>query len=322
MAIGDVAKMAGTSVATVSRYFNNGYVGEKTRQRIEEAIRATGYRPDPIARALNKKSTFTIGLILPSISNTFFPELAAAIEQVATQQNFKLILCNANGSLQREEAFIRMLGSFHADGIITATGDGGDLYASCGLPVVAVDRFIGSASGSVRSDHYKGGRLGLEHLHRCGCRRVLFIREPQEHDALARRLAGARDQAAAYSDLVLDTLTLNAQPEPQELSAVLDRFTQYDGIFAWNDLGALHIMHACLEHGIRIPQDLQIVGFDNTAMSRLMIPQLTTVSQDITAMGSQAAEMLVKLIQGEALERNEVVLETELIPRETTNPAQ
>ncbi|HBQ64480.1 MAG TPA: LacI family transcriptional regulator, partial [Clostridiales bacterium] len=136
----DVAKRAKVSIATVSRYFNNGYVSQDSGERIKEAIDELGYSVSQVAAAMMTKSLKAIGLILPSITNQFFPELAKAVEERAHKKGYTLFVCNSEGSEAKETGFINMLKSLHADGIITATGNCAHIYRQKKIPVVSIDR--------------------------------------------------------------------------------------------------------------------------------------------------------------------------------------
>ena len=167
--IRDVAKIAGVSPATVSRVMNGtANVNEEKRQRVEAAIEKTGFCPNELARALYKKSSKIIGVIVPDIENPFFSELAKAVEDEAFQNGYRMLLCSSGNNAEKEMQNIQMLVQMKADGVIimTDSADTGKVLKACQVPVVLVDRTLQNVNEKavVKSDHYKGGYLAAEHL--------------------------------------------------------------------------------------------------------------------------------------------------------------
>lgn len=162
--IREVAKIAGVSPATVSRVMNGtANVDEEKKQRVLEAIQETGFKPNELARALFKKSSKIIGMIVPNIENPFFSEIAKAVEEEAFQNGYKMLLCNSANNPKKERMNIQMLVQMQADGIVIMTNSDrtGKKIAECGLPVVVMDRKLskGREIAFIESDHYKGGKL-------------------------------------------------------------------------------------------------------------------------------------------------------------------
>jgi DNA-binding LacI/PurR family transcriptional regulator len=315
--IHDVAQKAGVSIATVSRYFNMGYVSDKSRTKIEGAINELDYHVDIIARALSGKSSKTIGLIIPSITNPFFPELAVAVESEAASNGYKLILCNAGGSISKEEEFISMLLSHHADGIVTATGNCSEIYGGISLPVVSVDRNLSGNFAHVSSDNLKGGRMAVRHLYDCGCRRVLFIRDSDSFKSLSDREMGALEESRVLG-IECDILQINDESCSRVIEENFESISHYDGIFAWNDTTAVQVLRTCYQHNIRVPGDIMLIGYDNIYISNVFIPSLTTIAQDIYSMGQHGTRILMDIIEGREFPREGMILDVKLIERETT----
>lgn len=313
----DVARRAEVSVSTVSRYFNQGYVGNKSRQKIEMAIDELGYRMDAVARALNKKSSQAIGLIIPSITNPFFPELAQAVENKVTACNYKLVLCNTGNSIQKEVDFINMLSANYADGIVTATGNCREVYKKLKLPVVSVDRKLGEEFVHIESDNYEGGKIAVRYLYECGCRNILFIRQNAEVASLRVRQSGFIDEANRLQ-IKYDILQLTQENINEELDKNFKMLSKYDGVFVWNDITAIQVLHICYKHNIQVPNDLMLIGYDNIYMSKMIIPMLTTVSQNIYNMGETAIDVLLDMIEGKTFSSKGIDLKVELVVRETT----
>jgi LacI family sucrose operon transcriptional repressor len=192
--LSDVAKRAGVSATTVSRVLNNrGYLSAATKQAVHQAIDELGYRPNEIARSLLGQRTYLIGLIVPTVANPFFGELAAAIEGALATSGYKMLLCNSQGQAEQERAYLDLLQANQVDGIITsAHNDLIDGYAHATLPIVAVDRQMGAHIPNVRSDNAMGGRIATELLINQGCRSIVLVTatdSPQNARAGAYRTA-------------------------------------------------------------------------------------------------------------------------------------
>ena len=193
--IRDVAKIAGVSPATVSRVMNGtANVNEEKRQRVEAAIEKTGFCPNELARALYKKSSKIIGVIVPDIENPFFSELAKAVEDEAFQNGYRMLLCSSGNNAEKEMQNIQMLVQMKADGVIimTDSADTGKVLKVCQVPVVLVDRTLQNVNEKavVKSDHYKGGYLAAEHLVQCGCNKIVCLKEPSGYSSGNERYRG------------------------------------------------------------------------------------------------------------------------------------
>ena len=201
--IREVAKLAGVSPATVSRVMNGtANVDEKKRQRVLEAIEKTGFRPNELARALYKKSSRMIGVIVPDIENPFFSELSKAVEEQAYRTGYRILLCNSDDDPQKEMMNIQMLVQMKADGIIITTNcdSTSRVLGDCPIPVVVVDRKLKGESGTafIEADHYKGGRLAARHLVECGCKNIVCLRGPLAYSSGRQRYQGYLDICEKY----------------------------------------------------------------------------------------------------------------------------
>jgi LacI family transcriptional regulator len=258
-----------------------------------------------------------IGLILPCITNPFYMELAKAVETEAYRQGFKLILCEAGQSIEKEEEFIHTLACHNIAGIITATGNYIEPYNNSPFVVMSIDKKIAPDIVNIGSDNLKGGALAISHLAECGCKKILFIRQEKDIEALNDRQNGALNMAGKLGV----EMGLLAVPEANS-EWVLDEnheiLRDYDGIFAWNDMTAISVLRTCHTHGIRVPEDMMVVGYDNISLSRLMIPSLTTVAQKIYLMGHMSAHLLLNMVQGKEVLSKDILLDVELLKREST----
>ena len=317
--IKDVAKLANVSVATVSRYLNSsGYVGGQAKQAIEQAVQTLDYRPNQIARSLSKKQLQTIGLIVPDITNPFFPELARAIEDVALKEGFTVILCNSDEQHEKELRYIESLQQKYIAGFIIATNQlPKDTYRSLNVPVVLLDRVLDADLPSVTSQNEMGALMAVQYLIEKQAKEILFISGPNDLEPVQQRLAGFKKGAA--------NMTTHIYESPFDFNAAekiaydaLQKHSSVDAVFASSDMIAFGVLKAANSLKIDIPNDLQVIGFDGIALGAIVTPGLTTIAQDIYALGETAANMLVTLIKGETLQQEHQMIATKLVIRETT----
>lgn len=326
--IKDVAKRAGVSPATVSRVINGtANVNDEKREKVFSAIKELKFRPNEVARSLIKKSSKSIGLIIPSITNPYFNQIAEAVENAANRHNYKTVLCNSNGDLQKEKSFITGLQLNNIDGFLIVSENAGlePLLEALSVPVVALDRYIEYDKNHdlrysvVKTNDYLGGQMAARHLINCGCRRIAHIRGPEDSRVATDRVRGFQ---SVMSDRHMDCLILASSYTFQDglcsSYRLLREHPEVDGVFAGNDLIGISLIKAAFNENRKIPDQLQIVGYDGILFSELVTPALTTIKQPINLMGDTAAEMLLSKITGKAKENKRVILPLDIIERETT----
>ena len=321
--IREVAKRAGVSPATVSRVINGtARVDEEKREQVEKAIEETGFRPNELARALYRKSSKIIGVIVPDIENPFFSELAKAIEKEAYEQEYRILLCNSDDQKEKELANLQMLAQLQADGVIlmTNTGEKSQSYEAVSMPIVFVDRRLDEMGQTsvIEADHYAGGKLAAEHLIACGCRKITCIRGPQELSSGKKRYEGYREVCRQYSmkERFVDS-TYKYEDGAKAAEEVLRRYPDTDGIIACNDMTAVSVYKVLQKRGYRVPDDIQIIGFDGVKFGRFLTPELTTVAQPIKEMGKCAVQMILGTVKELPRDR-EMKFPVMLIKGETT----
>lgn len=296
----DVARVAGVSLGSVSHYLSGRVpVSAGKAERIQRAVDELGYRVDQGARSLRRRRTQSVGLIVPDITNPFYAELARVIEHQLWDAGFQTFLCDSAHDAERERAHFMNLLDRRADGLLVIyageTSALPELAEGTGTPIVFLDRPV-TGQLSVTTDNYLGGTLAAQHLLGLGHRRVgalvggadiANIRSRMEGLTAALEAGGAAldvryirygGQDLALGQLAADLMRLENPPT---------------AIFATNDIVAVGAWRALLEGGYRIPQDVSLMGFDNIEMGRLLIPPLTTVAQDISALGFHATELLL-----------------------------
>ncbi|MFL5778378.1 MAG: LacI family DNA-binding transcriptional regulator [Chloroflexota bacterium] len=332
--IADVAARAGVSTATVSRVLAGlGGATPATRQRVMTAARDLGYRPSGVARSLKLRTTKTLGLIVTDIANPYFPQLVRAVEDAALARQYVVLLCNAADDPEREVAYLELLAERRVDGLVVASSGVGERHASwlatAPVPVVLINTtapLAGSALPAVLSDNRAGGRLAAEHVIGLGHRRIGHVTAPDWNTAAPERLAGIEDAlTAAGLDPAL-TLAIAegdghvAGAESATVS-LLDRPVPPTALLAYNDLSAIGAIRAVRARGLRVPEDVSVVGFDDVELAAYSGPPLTTVAQATAEMGHWAVE---RLVDGRRRPKDEplvVRLPVRIVVRASTGPA-
>lgn len=323
--ISDVAEKAGVSKTTVSRVLNNrGYISQETKDAVYGAMKELNYVPNDVARSLFNKKTNLIGLILPTVNNPFFSELAFYIESICAEKGYKVLLCNSSHSRENEERYLDMLLRNQVDGIIVCSYNRGFHHYNHGkMAVVAIDHYLAPSIPVVGSDNYNGGKLATELLLAKGCQHIVHINGPSE---LA---TPANLRRKAYEDVIRENgrepiVYENRQSFDQNgYSNLFDRIfaehPEVDGVFASDDLIASTFIQYVKKKGLRIPEDVRVVGYDGSETVQAFLPELTTIQQPIKEIAHECVRILSEQIDGEAdHEAEEVYLPVRLLERETT----
>lgn len=320
--IREVARLANVSPATVSRVINGtANVDEEKAQRVFRAIAETGFVPNEVARSLFKKSAKMIGLILPTIENPFFTQLASAIDKAASQNGYRLFMYSTGGDPEKELAAFQMLLAMNADGIIlTSCGEHLRSHvAACKIPIVVTDRFspIENVDAYVYCDAYQGGRMATEHLLDCGCKNIVCMRAPQRVSSARTRYEGYRDicKERHIEEQIIEC-DYNFSAGLTATEELLERFPNVDGIVACNDMVAISAYKVLHKRQIAVPEQVQIIGFDNIDLASLISPELTTIAQPIQDIGVKATELIIHTKTTK--QGTHFVFPAALITRETT----
>ena len=298
--IADVASRSGVSTATVSRVLSGATSSRPTtRARVLAAAKELDYKPSAVARALKVQATRTIGLLIADIQNPFFPQLVSAVEAEAVDRGYGLVLCNPSDDPARELAALDLLIERRVDGIMVASSRAMRRHASLlreiGVPVVLLNSGRVEGLPSIDTAQRRGARLGAEHLLELGHRRIGHISAPRTNAAAADRLAGARDAVRAFGeDAELFVADGDSHVEGGAAAATrLVTIARCTGIVCYNDLTAIGALRGVRSAGLRVPEEVSIVGFDDIDLAAWIDPPLTTVRQPTEAMGRWAVERLV-----------------------------
>ncbi|MCR4402338.1 MAG: LacI family transcriptional regulator [Firmicutes bacterium] len=326
--IKDVAMRAGVSPSTVSRALaNSSNVKPETRDRILRAVKELNYTPNALARSLRSRRSKTFGVMIPDIANPFFAELVKAIEASARKYGYNVVLCNSENDKRREIAYLALMREKQVDGLIFTTA--GDLAEAINsfqkdsrIPVVLVDREIeGLTADTVVSDGRAGAIDAVRFLIAQGHSKIGCLRGPTHLPTSKHRAEGF---VTAMNDSGLEVVpgwVLNCDFSLESGFEAGMRLAKMSGlpsaVFAVNDLAAIGFMQALESSGIKVPDDISVVGFDDVPLSRLVKPKLTTVAQPVRRMGEVAVKLLLQRISGRGRQVKRVVLPTELIIRES-----
>ena len=333
--IHDVALHAGVSITTVSHVVNNSRpVSDKGRERVELAIRHLGYVPSAVARSLKSNTTRTLGMLIPNSANPYFSEIARIVEDRCLSAGYTLIVCNTDDEPHRQSVYLQVLAERRIDGlIVVSTGDDDSLKAQLHglkMPTVLVDREINDTTCDlVETAHLNGGRLAVQHLLMLGHRRIACIGGLAGVTSGEQRIEGWRTARAEASmtaedldsgDTLLWRGGFSCQGGYEAMHAILRTELPPSAIFVCNDLMAMGALRAAHEAGLRVPEDMSIVGFDDIELSSYTSPPLTTVAQPKERLGVMAVDMLLERVTGRRHDVCKVVLQPELRVRASTAP--
>jgi LacI family transcriptional regulator len=337
--IRDVARAANVSISTVSHVLSGKRpTSGHTRRRVQEVIKRLGYRPNRVAQSLVWRRPFALGLIIPDITNPYFPAFALGAEERVREHGYTLVLGNSEYDPRREAAYLELLRSQQLAGAIYCLGD--ELSpilpeiqraVEDGVALVLVHSPMPSVP-TVCADNRQGGRLAAQHLYDLGHRAIGLVSALPLDEGMADREGGfldfLREAGMAVDRAAVPTMYGDHQIEGgrRATAELLEHAPQLTAIFVLNDLMALGALEAARAAARRVPTDLSIVGFDDIPFAALANPPLTTVGQPIRELGERAADLLLRVIEDgvtrtvEANAQPNVLLPNELMVRQSTAP--
>jgi LacI family transcriptional regulator len=325
--IREVAARAGVSVATVSRALNeNGPVRAETSRRVKIAVREMKYVPHAGARSLSTQKSHTLGVLLPDVHGEFFSEVIRGIDVAARQRGYHILVSGSHSDAAEMSAVLRALRG-RVDGLILMSPDTslGPISRALGdhTPVVLLNCAAAGRS-TIRVDNYSGARLMTEHLIALGHRDVAFITGPERNADAAERLRGFRDalRPLTKSSVIEVPGEFTEESGYEAMGAITRGENRPSAVFAANDSMAIGALRAAREAGLRIPEDIAIVGFDDIPIARFLTPPLTTVRVQIAEMGRRAVESVLHDSDHNSMRRRkEQVIATDLVVRESCGAA-
>jgi LacI family transcriptional regulator len=330
--IKDIARHAGVSVATVSHVINRSrYVSDGLSGRVEKAMKDLDYQPNLLAGSLRKKKTGTIGLIIPDSSNMLYADLSRSFEDTFFLKNCSMMICNSAYMIEREIEHLKNLRSKMVDGIlmIPASTEGGHIQKimSAGIPVVLLDRKIeGLEADYVLPANYRMGYMAGKYLTELGHRKIGYIDRFGPHFHSIERVKGFR-AALAEAGIAVDDKDILAGGLSYDMGAqaakeIIARDRQITALLCFNDINALGAIRGLSDIGLKVPEDISVMGIDDIDISSIFIPGLTTLRYPVREMVDEASKILfTRIKKPEVRKYREVSLEPELIIRGSTKKA-
>ena len=317
----DVAQRAGVGVGTVSRVINRvPGVKESTLIKVNQAIKELNYIPDEYARGLKTKSSRTIALILPSVWYPFFSEFAYYVEKRLGKENYKLLLCNSNGNPAEEAKYIKMLKQNKIDAIIAITYSDIEQYIYSNIPFVSLDRYFDKKVSYVTSDNYEGGKLAARKLLEHGARSLAYVGSHSKYpNGTMLRRAGFRDYleniGIDYKEIFLQEPVNDFTPYILEMLKVHPKI---DGIFCHTDSLLLKLRKILNQYGYRVPEDIQLIGFDGMNLSSDLPLGISTIAQPVEQLANGAVDLVLRKIADPSLKNEAKMYPVRYVDGNTT----
>ena len=325
--IKDVAREAGVSIATVSRVLNNvDVVNDDTKKRVQDAIKKLSYRPNIVARSLKTQRTKTIGILVPDISNQFYPEVVRGAEDVANIYDYNIILCNSDSDIEKEKEYIRVLREKMVDGMLYMSSHLDleilDLIDELELKTVLVEtKAPGEKHPSVTIDNREAAYDATKYLIEKGNKKIAYIGMKKDRkNAVAKRHEGY-EKALADSGIELDLGLLyygdlKAPAGYKGVNVILEN-SEIDAVFCASDEIAMGVINALRDKGLRCPEDVDVIGFNDIYQASIFYPKITTVAQPMYDMGSVGMRMLIKIINNKPLDEEQYQLQYHIVERDS-----
>jgi DNA-binding LacI/PurR family transcriptional regulator len=329
--IKDIARKAQVSHSTVSRALQNSpLVNAETAEKIRRIAVESGYRASAVARGLVTKRTLTIGLVVTSVADPFASEVVNGIEQAANDLGYSVFLADSNADPEREKNIVRSFAERRVDGILVTSSRVGALYlpllSEMMVPIVLVNnQHPGAFVHSVMIENVEGSLAAARHLIALGHRRIAYLGDQFGYQSDTERFAGYRQALEEAGIPFLPELVVHGNGKPEQAMNAMEQLLSLEvpptAVCCYNDMSALGVMRTIRLHGLRIPEDISIVGFDDIYIASYTQPPLTTVRQPMRQMGILAMESLYKLMSGQG-SAIRIKVASELIIRESTCPVK
>lgn len=322
--IKDIAKLSGVSVATVSRVINdNGRFSEETRQKVLAVIKETNYQMNFSAKSLRMNKSFSVGILVPDISNYFFSSVVQQMEAILFEQGYSTIICNTGRNLDKELAYLNMLESKMVDGLIVISGadEFGFNYSNAenGIPYVCIDRQPKDKKDTIfiSSNHYQGAFEATEALIHAGAKSPVIFMHSRQSSSAKERLKGFQDALKKNNiqmdpELSIFTMDLQKPDYQKNIATFVQKAKKIDGIFAINDHIAIELLNFLPTIGKKIPDDIKLIGFDDIPQCNYTVPKLSSVKQNIPEIAQITVDNLISIIKNPEQQKQI----TEIVPVE------
>lgn len=330
--ITEIAQICGVSKATVSRVINNVAqgVGPETREKVLRTIRELNYRPNALARSVATSKSGTIGLIIPDISNFFYPKIVRGVTDYMDSCGYSVIVANSDYDPQREAQQLLRLVDRRVDGILLCSGVSNKEFLmdfrKHNIPLALLGRNFDSScsDASINGDNIRGAYKSVSHLLKSGNRRVVYVEGNPDIAGSQQRLQGYCQAHMEFGVEVRQEHIISGEYSiafgQETAKKLLSSKMPFDAIVTGSDLIAIGILTELNKAGVRVPEDVEIIGFDNIELTTFVTPMLSTISKPHYQMAQHISEQLIRIIQGETIPLPHTVVEPELILRETTRP--
>lgn len=324
----DVARLASVSTSTVSHVINNNrYVSDDVRNKVLAAVAHLNYAPSALARSLKIKETKTLGMLLTASNNPFFAEIVRDVERICYQRGYSLILCNTEGSSERMHSSLETLLQKRVDGLLLMFTESNPLQDNLferypAVPIVMMDWAPYKGICDVIQDNsFEGGGLATEYLISQGYRNIACIVGPKDNTQAQQRLAGYRQALKNANIRVSDEYTIFSDFQFHggfvSMQRLLSLPNPPEAIFAGNDAMAVGIYSAIHQAGLKVGEDIAVIGYDNIELAAYLCPPLTTIQQPKDKLGESAIDILLNRIAHPEIEQQTLILKPELVIRES-----
>ncbi len=323
----EIANLSGVSTATVSKILSkkDQFISETTRNKVLQIVNENNYVANKIASSMVTKKTYSIGLIIPDITNEFFTKLSRGVEDFANEKGYNVILCNTDNNGDKAFDYLKMLEEKMVDGILLAS----DYNSSNGsrnvnVPIVAIDRdvFGLGIEKSVGINNINGGYEATEYLISRGCKKILHLTGDLKYTPTNDRIKGYKsaleNNNISFDENLVITGDFTIECGYTGVKKVIDNKINFDSVFCGNDLIAVGVIKALQEENIKIPEDISVVGFDDVFLASLITPPLTTIQQPMYKIGYEGAKALINILEDNEFKNEKVELNTKLIIRNST----
>lgn len=322
----DIAKIAGVSIATVSKVINGktNDIGDHTVLRVEKIIKEMNYVPNMMARAMKTNRSFIIGLLIPDIRNPFFTEIARGAEDIAFELGYSIFLCNTDDNFDKESKQIKTLSELQIDGLIIAgsmvRNYRSEVQTVINIPLIAIDRKVNykNVSSFITTDNFNSSKLLVEKLYEKGYRSYFYVGGPEGNSVAMERylgtVEGLKDKDIVNFEYQFGRFLME---DGYNIIANKENVDQFDVVICGNDLIAIGVLNALRNKGIMVPQETSVVGFDNIELASSYYPTLSTIDQPTYQMGGDAVRLLDSILRGEVIEPI-IFYEQKLLFRDTT----
>lgn len=329
--IKDIAKLLGISKSTVSRALTeHSDVNAETREKVLAIARKFDYQPNAIALNLKQQRTNTLGVIIPETVNRFFSKAVGGIQKVANQSGYNVMICQSNESYVTEKSNIRSLMASHVDGLLISVShetdrpDHFDSLLQKKIPLVFFDRILENLNAShVSTDNYEISFEAVEHLIAQGCKKIAIVAGPQHLFNSRKRFEGYTDALKKHNIAIRENYIVRSDFRNENVESYTRYFINLrqrpDALVAINDMAAIEMMHIFKKNGLRIPEDIAVLGFNNEHVGKFVEPSLTTIDLPAFDMGAAAAEVLLDQIKNGNIEIQKKLIKSRLIIRESTH---